>query len=298
MSHDIVYGRPLKSNHIHRRYLRVNMHFSSLCEIIAAAHLSVYVSGNFQDRGGLMLVAPPGHLKTTAAEILEEFERTLVISDLTVKSLVAMREDILGGMIQTLIFSDYAKIHKRQASVSANIEGIIMSLVGEGFRRPAFSDQRVQALPARCTVVGCITNKFSESMNEMWMDNGFYRRFMWAQYLISNPELIDDAIGQWRKAELDGDFSARIPINRTIQYSLNSKEVDKIRYALRFMPGDKKVPYILAQKILCVLKWKFEKEKNKAMFIWEDFAQSLSKNGAQVEIKEKTPEPSNKKKQK
>jgi hypothetical protein len=34
------------------------------------------------------------------------------LSDLTVESLTSMREDIIGGQIQTLAFSDYEKIYK------------------------------------------------------------------------------------------------------------------------------------------------------------------------------------------
>lgn len=262
------------------------MKFATMCEIIAAVHLSVYVKGPFDERAGLMLVAPPGHLKTTAAEILSEFERTLVISDLTVKSITGMRDDLIGGNIYTLVFSDYAKIHKRHASVSSNIEGIIMSLVGEGFRKSAYSDQRLQAIPARCAVIGCMTPKFAESMEETWLDNGFYRRFLWSRYIVKEPELLEDAIAQWRRAELDGNFAVRIPANRNIAYSLTEKEVATIRQGLRFLK-DKKLAFILSQKILCVLKWKFGKTDEKLpMRIWEDFAPSLTPDGAILSMKE------------
>lgn len=258
------------------------MRFSSLCEIIGAVHLSIYVSSPFEQRGGLMLVAPPGHLKTTAAEILSEFPCTLIISDLTVKSTIALRDEFLGGNIHTLVFSDYQKIYKRHQSVSANIEGIIMSLAGEGFRKPAFADQRVSSLPARATFVGCVTNKFSEAMEEQWLDNGFHRRFMWARYRVNNPEYLEEAIARWHKAELDGSFSARIPTSRNISYTLKKDEVNKLQHDLRFTP-DRKMSLILAQKILCVLKWKFARKDEKLpMKIWNDFAESLGRDGATV----------------
>jgi hypothetical protein len=263
------------------------MHFSSLCEVIAAVHLSTYVTSPFEQRGGLMLVAPPGHLKTTAAEILSEFPRTLVLSDLTVKSTISMRDEFLGGNINTLVFSDYAKIHKRHNSVSANIEGIIMSLAGEGFRKPAFADQRVASLPARATIVGCVTNKFAEQHEEEWLDNGFYRRFIWCRYRVSNPEYLEDAIAQWRKAEFEGGFSSRVPTSRNISYNLTEDEVTRLRYDLRFTP-DRKMALILAQKILCVLKWKFKnaEDSEKAMNIWKDFSVSLMKDGAVLRLED------------
>jgi hypothetical protein len=263
------------------------MRFDSLCEIITAVHLSVYVTGPFEQRGGLMLVAPPGHLKTTAAEILQEYERTLVVSDVTVKTLTAMRDDLLGGNVYTLIFSDYGKIHKRHGSVASNIEGIVMGLVGEGFRKAAFSDQRIQALPARAAVIGCVTTKFAEKMEETWLDDGFYRRFLWCRYRVRDPEYLENAIAQWRKAEIDGSLTIRIPSNRTIPYRLEAEDVARLRYDLRFM-RDKKLPLMMAQKIMCVLKWKFDKQDPAlARNIWKDFAPSLMPDGAVLDVKER-----------
>jgi hypothetical protein len=269
------------------------MAFGSLCEIIAATHLSYYVHAPIDDMGGLFLTAPSGHLKTTAAEILSEFERTLVISDLTVKSLVSMRGSFLGGQVRTLIFSDYAKIYKRHGSVSANIEGIIMALVSEGFRKPAFSDQRIQSTPARAVVVGCMTPEFKELHDEEWENSGFLRRFLWSYYHIEHPEFLEDALAQWRKAELDGDFMARVPLNHTIRYTLTEKEVAAIRHSLRSTSiPDKKISLVLAQKIVCVLKWKFSsKDESKPMRIWEDFAQSLEPlNDTILDVQERVKE--------
>jgi hypothetical protein len=266
------------------------MAFSSLCEVLAATHLSYFVrSAPVDDLGGLMLCAPSGHLKTTAAEILSEFERTLVISDLTVKSLVSMRGSFLGGQVRTLIFSDYAKIYKRHGSVSSNIEGIIMALASEGFRKPAFSDQRIQTTPARAVIVGCMTPEFKELHDEEWENSGFLRRFLWSYYHIDRPEFLEDALAQWRKAELDGDFTARVPLNHSIRYSLTEAEVAKVRHSLRSTSiPDKKISLVLALKILCVLKWKFAaKDEEKPMRIWDDFAQSLEPlNDTILDVKE------------
>lgn len=233
-----------------------------------------------------MLVAPPGHLKTTAAEIISEFPRTLIISDLTVKSTIALRDEFIGGNVHSIVFSDYAKLHKRHGSVSANIEGIIMSLVGEGFRKAAFSDQRVPSIPARVTVVGCMTPKFSEKMEEEWLDNGFYRRFIWARYRLSNPEYLENAIAQWKKAEFDNGFSVKIPTSRNINYSLADTEISALRHDLRYTP-DRKMALVLAQKILCVLKWKFPKDEKLPMAIWKDFAEALSQDGAVLTLRDR-----------
>lgn len=265
------------------------MRFATLCEIISAAHLARYVNSPFKQRGGLFLVAPAGHLKTSALEIIEEYERVLVISDLTVKSVTAMREDIVGGKIQTLAFSDYEKIYKRHTSVSSNIEGIIMSLAEEGFRNPAFSDQRISAIPARCTILGSMTIKCFEDHTAQWLDNGFMRRFLWCRYFLHSSEFLEDAIATWKQAEIDGDFFMKVPSNRSIPYNLEDDEITKIRYTLRFQ-DDKKTPFILAQKIFCVLKWKFAKrDPSEPMKLWLDFAEGLAKDGAVMYAEKEKP---------
>lgn len=266
------------------------MHFSSLTEVVSAAVLSRYVQGPFEERSGLFFVAPAGHLKTTAIDVLDQFDRTLMITNLTNKTLNAMRQDALSGQIAVIGFADWEMIYRRHGSVSAQIEGSIMSLAGEGYRNPSFTDQRVTAIPARCTIIGCMTTKFYERMYEQWNDSGFLRRFMFPQFRLENPEALEDAILKWKKAELDGNFLLRTPTNRSIPYSLEGKEAEIIRHSLRFIKYDKKIPLIFAQKIYSVLKWKFNRsDPAKAMQIWKDFSECLGKNGAVLELKNEKP---------
>lgn len=264
------------------------MQFSSLIEIVSAVVLSRYVQGPFDERSGLFFVAPAGHLKTTVVDILDQFDRTLMVTNLTNKTLNAMRQDALSGQITVIGFADWEMIYRRHGSVSAQIEGSIMSLAGEGYRNPSFTDQRVTAIPARCTIIGCMTTKFFEHMYESWNDSGFLRRFMFPQYRLANPEQLEDAILKWKKAELDDGFVLKTPTNRHIPYSLESKETELIRHSLRFIKYDKKIPLILAQKIYCVLKWKFQRiDPHRPAIIWKDFAESLGKNGAVLELNKK-----------
>ena len=44
---------------------------SCMIECLAAAHLSNYVDSPFHERGGIMLVGPPGSLRTTLTRALE-----------------------------------------------------------------------------------------------------------------------------------------------------------------------------------------------------------------------------------
>jgi hypothetical protein len=263
------------------------LNFSTLCEIVSAVHLSRFVQSPFQERGGLFFVAPPGHLKTSALDILDQFDRTLILTNVVNKSLNAMRQDALAGTICTIGFSDWEMIYRRHGSVSSQIEGTVMALASEGYRNPAFTDQRLTSIPARCTIMGAMTIKFFETKYEEWNDSGFLRRFLFPQYRLANPEDLEDAIVEWRKAELDGTFQFRVPTSRSIPYHVERHEAEVIRHSLRHIKYDKKIAMILSQKIVAVLKWKFTKQDpKKPMAIWRDFAESFSKAGADLYIKE------------
>lgn len=255
------------------------MKFSSLVEIASATHLAPRVAGEVSDeRGGMMFAAPPGQLKTTAIEYLEQFPKTKLISNVTCKSLNALRSDFLSGEIVTMGFPDYDMIYKRHGSVASQIEGTLMSLTGEGFRNPAFSDQRVDVLKARCTILGGVTIKCYEDKISEWIDSGFARRFLWARFTLKNPELLEESISRWKRFQLDGDFILRLPQNK-IPHCLTDKQGSKVLYQLRYQ-HDRKLPQITAQRIISVLCWKHGVKKG--WDIWDDFAPALGRDGAQI----------------
>lgn len=255
------------------------MKFQTLVEVIAAMHLTPKVQGDVSnERGGIMLVAPPGQLKTTVIEYLDAFPKSKLISNITVKALNALRQDFLSEEIMTMGFPDYDMIYKRHGSVSSQVEGTLMSLMGEGFRNPAFSDQRVNVTKARCTIVGGITIKCYENMISEWIDSGFARRFLWSRYVLKNSHKLEDAISEWRRHTLDGDFVMRIP-KEPIPRTFSTKQAKEVLYQLRFQP-DRKLPYITAQRLIAVLIWKHGVEEG--WKIWNDFAESLGKDGGKI----------------
>ncbi len=259
------------------------MKFSTLIEIVSATHLSSLVnSGDVgEERGGIILTAPPGHLKTSAIEYLDQFPKTKMISNITVGKLNDLRESFIAGEIRTIAFPDYDMIYKRHSSVAEQIEGILMSLTGEGYRQGGFFDQRVNVLKSRVTVVAGITLKCYEKKIADWLDSGFARRFLFSRFRVKNPDKMEEALARWKRAQLDNDFYMRVPHSgKTIPYALNEKQATKVLWELRFQ-HDRKIPYILAQRIISVLAWKHPR---KYWGIWNDFAPSLGKDGAEVVI--------------
>ena len=155
-----------------------------------------------------------------------------------------------------------------------------MSLTGEGFRNPAFSDQRVNVLKARATIIGGVTIKCYEEMISSWLDSGFARRFLWSRYTVGNTEKMEEALTEWKRAELDGgDFIMKVPQN-LIPHKLTKRQAEKVLWQLRHQ-NDRKLPFITAQRIISVLIWKWP---DTGWNIWEDFCPSLGKDGATVTV--------------
>lgn len=257
------------------------MKFETMVEICAAMHLSSEVMGDFKQRGGIIFVAPPGHLKTSAIEIVEQFPHARVVSNLTVKALSTMRQDFLSGQLKTMAFSDLENIYRRHASVSSQIEGVLMGLVEEGFRNPAFSDQRTSVMPAQCAVIGGIAVKAYEERISSWLDSGFARRFLWSKYFAHEDVIkqLEESIIEWRKRALVNGFGMKVPLG-PIEIDIDREHSEKILWQLRFQ-YDKRTPFVIAKKIIGVLIWKFGKanKAKQAWDIWDDFADSLDKDG-------------------
>jgi len=223
-------------------------------------------------------VAPPGQLKTTAIEYLDVFPKTKLISNITVHGLTQLRQDFLSEEITTMGFPDYDMIYKRHGSVASQIEGTLMGLMGEGFRNPAFSDQRVNVTKARCTIVGGVTIKCYERNISEWIDSGFARRFLWSRFVLKNGQKIEEAISRWKRYALEDDFVMKVP-SGMIPRNLTDNQSDEVLYQLRFQ-HDRKLPYIIAQKVISVLMWKHG--KTEGWKIWKDFSGSLSKEGNEL----------------
>lgn len=264
------------------------MKIGNLIQVLCAAHLSKYVESPFQSRGGILLVGPPACLKTSLLLALEDYPNALVLSDLTTKSLVRIRDDIVAGKVHTLALMDLQKIYERHDTVAANVEGNLRALVDEGFSRAAFEDQRMLKMTARCLVLSAMTPDFYSRSFTHWDNSGFTRRFLWCQYRLKNPAAILEAIHHWKRLEFQNGLRFSAPFNRSIPYSLTGAESRHIASFLKYQHGAE-LPFILLKKIACVLRWRHKQLKgrraaNIGMEVLEDFATCLGREGAEVEL--------------
>jgi hypothetical protein len=257
------------------------MRASSIIECISAIHQAKFVNGDFEQRGGFMLVAPPGMLKSTLIKLaLEDYPDALLMSDLNISTLTAMKNSLIDGRYTTLGFGEFEKLYQRNPATAINIEAHIKALVEEGFLRSSFEDQRAQSLAARCAVVGGITPSCYTQRYTKWMENGFARRFMFASYTLHNPEAIMQAIEKWKLINF-GKVLGMSPGNKKIPYTILADENKFLRSAIGGQPTHEG-PFVMAKKMFCVLKWRHGPKKARAIF--EDFSESLKTKGALLHL--------------
>lgn len=254
---------------------------ATIIDVLAAAHWTYKLSGvppEFSQRGGIMLVGPPEQLKTQFISMLEDYPRTLVLSDLTTRELADFSQD-LGMTYKTLGFTAFEKISQRSESVSANLIGHLTALAEEGYRGSYKVDRRQRTYRAKVLLVGAVPQYYYDLSFKDWMQSGFHRRFLWPQFHLSDPDVIKHAIVQWKPINLRAR-SLGFPIpTESIPFDVSEEERYSLSKLLRSTEGIAS-PLILLSKIYCVLRWRYSfyvDGPRVAMAILTDFGESLQK---------------------
>lgn len=257
------------------------MKVTSIMEVISAAHVSRFVGSPFEQRSGIFLVAPPGHIKSSIIkESLLLYADTLVLSDLNVQQLANLKNALVSGRYASLGFGEFEKLYERNPGSAANLEGHLRALVEEGFDKMSFDSQQMIGVTARVMLVGGITPVAYARRWQAWLDSGFARRFLWCHYRLADEELIVDAIRKWKKLSF-GRVSSAIPASKDIPYIVKKDDARILERMLENQPS-KESPYTLLKKVFCVLVWRYNRKK--AFAILNDFSESLGRNGANLYI--------------
>lgn len=260
-----------------------------LLEVLCAVHLSSYVEGPFQDRGGLMLIGAPGTLRSTFLSLLDRnYNDAVSMSDINARSLADLREQIAAKTIRTLVLPEYAKLWERHPYTAKNVEGTIRALVGEGFTSPSFEDARINRLRARCTVMSAMTPSFQTQHFREWEESGFNRRFLWSLLRLKDPTLLDKAVEQWQLVDFRLAHIPPAPASESIPNLTTQQERAEMRRLVKYQPGGSHVIHTsLLSKVLAVLKWWYRMLKRKdtdALNTTRAFAVTLGKEGAELII--------------
>lgn len=263
------------------------MKLTSLLEVLWASTLTYRVISRFPARGGLFLIAPPGHLKTSFLSILETQGGVWGYTDMVSNDLSAARDQICSNKIQTMLFYDFQKLFERRQDTASNIIGNLRALTDEGFSMTTADRQNSGGRDpiqrkARALVLGAMTPScYREHLGD-WTKNGFARRFLFCVYQLKYPEIIVSSIlkDQPLKFTLRG---LKIAANEEIPLAVNSSDEIFLKSCLKYQVGDE-VPLILLKKVLSVLRWrsKLLGMRDDSMELMLDFRECLGKEGADL----------------
>jgi hypothetical protein len=264
------------------------MRASDLVEVMCAAHLGNMVESPFSERGGIMLVGPPGVLKTTFVSVLDQtYQDAVMMSDVNVKSLVQLRDVIAQGRVTTLVFPELAKLYERADVTSMNVEGTIRALAAEGFTAASFEDSRVNRLTARAMIIGAMTPAVVTKHFPNWEESGFNRRFLWALIRLSDPNALERSAVAWERINFRMAHVPLPPLNGKIPNKTTIRERNQLLAMTKYQPGgDHAIQVQLLIRIAAVLRWWYAEtgQARNAIDTVAAFAPALGKTGVTIDL--------------
>jgi hypothetical protein len=278
MSRDLRSPKPIVSD---TRRVRL----STLCEVLCAAHLSSYVESPIADRSGVMLVAPPGALKTSAVRIVDRsYANALAYSNLNTKTLMRLRTELIAGTMRSIVLPDLQAVYAGDPRTADRLEHALMQLSAEGSVGASWEDSRFQRFESRATIIGAMPYDFFHQRVEQWEPNGFFRRFVWFFYALDRPEAINEALVRWERVRLNGlTVIPQVPAD-TLAMTLTEGERRELLFLLKDQPGPKEAALVMLSRIATVLRWHYQRIGNKhdAMDTIREFACGLGPKSARL----------------
>jgi hypothetical protein len=260
-----------------------------LNEVIHAAYRTNRVLSHFPERGGIMFVAPAGHLKTTILQRLEGLEGVSLISDLTSKGLVAARDAINNGKVHAFCFLDMQKLYERNQDTAENIMGNLRALVAEGFTTAAYEEQQSNPMvqKARALVMGALIPSLFQKKFATWQRDGMSRRFLFSHFSLENPMALQRAAFDGRPIELSDAYISMPSTTMLDVVKLEPCEIAFLEDVLAWQTDT--INIHLMKKILTVLKWKYTRLEGDPLepyrILW-DFGKTLRNADTKVLLPE------------
>jgi hypothetical protein len=256
---------------------------NNFIEFLAAAVDTRYINGPFPERGGIMIIGPPGSFKTTMIETaIEDNPEAMLCSNLNAKQWAQIRGDFINKTKTCIALGEFELLYKRNMATAQMCEGIFHQLAAEGNIGGPMTDPTMQRSKARALVIGGITESCYERRFRDWKESGFARRFLWMLVHVDDPTKVLTAIREWKRLDFGQVYMK--PANRVIEMELTKDESLFCEKLLKTQPGLHGTGYILLKKIFAVLKFKYKKAPEKALAILKDVAPALSKSGAELEL--------------
>lgn len=256
-------------------------------EILSAAHLGAYVKSNIIDQGGIMLVGPPGQLKSSILIPISKLSGAQLLSDLTVMQAISLRGPILALQTQTLIFPEFSKLFARRSDTAANIEGFIMQLTGEGFRNFNWESPSATYPPCRALVLGAMTSDVYLKHWTEWQSSGFARRFLWFHYRLNfeGVTILKKAARNDRPLRITPRGGFLIP-GEPIEQNISEGELQQLHNMLSEQQQSYQIGIGILRRIYSILKWRYPKKSKLPMEILSKFALGLRREGVVVTVED------------
>jgi len=257
-------------------------------EVLSAAHLGAYVKSNIIDTGGIMLVGPPGQLKSSILIPIAKLSGAQLLSDLTVMQAISLRGPILALQTQTLIFPEFSKIFARRSDTAANIEGYIMQLTGEGFRNFNWESPNATYPPCRALVLGAMTSNIYLKHWDEWQNSGFARRFLWFHYRLN----MEGVTALKKSARYDKPIRITpkqgflVP-GESIEQDISEDELLQLHNMLTEQQNSYQIGIGILRRIYTILKWRYPKRSTLPMQILSKFALGLKREGVTVTVEDR-----------
>lgn len=237
-----------------------------------------------------MLVGPPGVLKTTLLDVLDDnYHNALSISNAFMGTMNKLQSSFYNGQIRSICFPDIQSMYAGDPRTAGRIEQMMMQLSGEASRTVGGGqDSRYAKFKSRCTIFGAMTDLFHNAKVEKWEGSGFLRRFLWSFYTLRDPNILIDAIAEWALADFGSTKVPGQPGSGAIKESLTQVERREIYNWLRHQPHPHEIQYQIMIKAVSVLRWFYKDQgiKKDAMHTMHEFAETLQHDAAYLVIPE------------
>lgn len=258
-----------------------------LMKILQYSVLSNRVRDAFPDRGGIMLVAPAGQLKTSLLKQLEGQLGVMPYSDLNTTNLQELRGQIVSGKVHCIMLYDLQKIYERNPQVTANVIGNLRALMSEGFTTSTADQTTSQMIirGARALVLMATTEEHYFRYAATWEQSGFARRVLFVVYSVDNPHAITEAAIDNAVIDIPSYYNKVLPANFTIEGSLQPNERAWFKKKIG-QKMDDSVRFILLRRIYILAKYFWERDKASEPKPWEliDALIEAGKKGVEVQI--------------
>lgn len=252
-----------------------------------AIYFSTYVESPQETFGGLMVVGPPGVLKSSMLEMYNSFDQAISIGNANMTTFRGLYPHIQARHYRLIAFEEFANIYAGDPRTGNRLESTIQAIVEQGCSTIGLMDERSQRLVAKACVVGAMVPEFRDKHYQKWTDSGFDRRFLWSLIRLSNPEKLIQAVIEWKRIELSETKFIVTPVVKKITPQLSNAERQELSRLVRYQAGTDHASQLrMICKITEALIWMNGRVNNKsdAMKTIHKFGQTLGKHGAELSI--------------